>query len=145
MGTSIISQQFFSKAACSLYGKEERILKEKLTVEKGDHSPSCWEGSWQVRGCPRAKAESLALQQYPWWLLEKLFWFGSHSARRSSGSLGLEGGGCCLFSVWLHCLQVQYCEYLILQQIWNVKLCVSPISVEWLWKIIFLNISLIYF
>lgn len=49
MGTSIISHQFFSKAACSLYGKEEKkLLKEKLTMEKGDHFDLCIEGSWQV-------------------------------------------------------------------------------------------------
>lgn len=49
MGTSIISQRFFSKAACSLYGKEgKKLLKEKLTIEKGGHFHLCMEGSWQV-------------------------------------------------------------------------------------------------
>lgn len=50
MGTSIISQWFFSKTACSLYGtEEEKFLKEKLTAVKGDHVHLCVEGSWQVK------------------------------------------------------------------------------------------------
>lgn len=35
MGTSIISQRFFSKAACSLYGKEEKIIKREVDYGKG--------------------------------------------------------------------------------------------------------------
>lgn len=64
MGTSIISQRFFSKAACSLYGKEgkKKLLKEKLTVEKGVHFHLCMEGSWQVcEKLPKGQGGELCL------------------------------------------------------------------------------------
>lgn len=63
MGTSIISQWFFSKAACSLYGKEKKLLKEKLTMEEGGHFICAWrEVGKCVRGCFRATMENCAFQ-----------------------------------------------------------------------------------
>lgn len=63
MGTSVISQWFFSKAPCSLYGKEEKKIREKSTPGRGDHCHSCVEGAARCeRDCPRAKVESLTFQ-----------------------------------------------------------------------------------